>query len=205
MESIQLGTGVTSASWLRGTSSMRGSLRKSEWRVANSEWRIGMGIEQSSDQFLPGPASMAGFHGVGGVVLSANPQLPEGRDVWVDVSNQAIGRFRSVQYRGGSWTGNYAEFHSIPPHRPRIAEGVGDAFVARGADRHGGQSDYRRAHGTVRGFGKNASVAHSLLATKRTRVASSEWRIDVAQNSARLLATRYSLFAIRYSLLGTSS
>jgi hypothetical protein len=172
--------------------------------MANSEWRIGMCIERCSDQFLPGPAGMAGFYDIGRVVLPAHPQPSEGRDVWVDVPNPAGCRLRSGEYRGGARTGKYAKLHSIPPRRPRIAEGVGDAFAACREGRLGRQSGCRPACVTVRSGRKNAPLAHSLAATKRWRIAMGDWQSANSEEPGMNTASR-SLFAIRYSLFAFDS
>jgi len=163
-----------------------------------------MCIGRCSDQVLPGPAGMAGFHGIGRVMLSAYPQPSEGRDVWVDVPNPAGCRFGSSKYRGGAWTGKYAELHSIPPRRPRIAEGAGNAFAACREGRLGRESGYRRACITVRSGRKNAPLAHSLAATKRWRIAMGDWQSANSEEPRMNTATR-SLFAIRHSLFAFDS
>jgi hypothetical protein len=55
-----------------------------------------MGIDIArNDQFLPGPAGLAGIHGIGTGVLRAHARLSEGRDVWPVLSDQAFGVFDS--------------------------------------------------------------------------------------------------------------
>jgi len=185
-----------------------GRAANSEWRIANREVRIGMGVERSKHHFLPRSAGVAGLHVVGRVVLSADARLPEGGSVWTVVADQAGCGHGSGQYRGGSWTGKYADLCSIPPHRSRIAEGVGDTFAACGIGRHCQQSNHRCADGAMRGRRKDAPGAHSLATAKvwrtlmrRQQAANREWRIGTdhraSAKASSLFAIRYSLFALR--------
>jgi hypothetical protein len=157
-----------------------------------------MTVERSSDHFLSGLARLEGFHGAGRVVLPALPRLPEGRDVRIDVADQAIVCFCSGQYRRGSWTRKYAKLHSIPSHCTGFVEGVGDASAARGEGRNISQRADRCTHGSVRSSGKNAPSAHSLVAAKRRHMKNAGCRM--ARKTDRELRTaRGHLFAIRYS------
>jgi hypothetical protein len=171
-----------------------GLLRDAARLGRNSEWRVGMAVERSSDHFLSGPASLAGCHVACGILLSAVPRLPEGRDVWFDVADQAGICIHSCQYCGGAWAGKYEKFHSISSHRARFFEGAGDASAACGEGRRGSQNSDRFAHGSVRGRGENASSAHSLVAAKRRHI-NNDIGCRVAANAK--VAIRYSLFAIR--------
>jgi hypothetical protein len=176
-----------------------------------------MGVERFKDHFVPRLAGVAGLHGVGRVVLPADARLPEGGGVWAVVADQAGCGIGSGQYRGGTRTGEYTDICSIPAHRSRVAERVGDAFTACGEGRDRKQNAHRCADGAMRDLRKDAPGTHSLAATKswRTlmrskRIANRGWRIgiSVAIRYSRfaicapillLAPIRYSLFAIRYS------
>jgi hypothetical protein len=161
-----------------------------------------MSVDRFSNQFLPGPAGMAAFHGIGRVMLPAHPRFSKGRDVWVDIANQAFCRFCSCEYRGRSWTGKYPKLHSIPPHRPRIIKGAGDTSTARREDGHGPQSGHRCPNGAMREPCKNASIAYSIAAEKRRRIANGGSPMVSGRRSP--FTTRYSPLAIRIPAVTSS-
>src|SRR5690242_15159499 len=123
-----------------------------------------MRIERTSDQFLSGPARLAGWHGAGGGVLSAHAQISEGGDVYTYVPDSTICQLYSCQYRGGPWPRAYAKLHSVSANRARFAEGTRDAFVACCARRCDGSRRHRRGVGTLRDSRENGSIAHSVSA-----------------------------------------
>src|SRR5580693_2071288 len=134
--------------------------------MANGEWRIGMNDARFNDQVLSGPARLAGFHDIGRRMLSTDSLSSEGGDVRAHIANSAIGRFNTGKYRGRSWTRKYAVVHSVPAHRSRLAEGIGDALAARRTCRASRKGGYRASHSTMRVVGQNGSFAHPFTAAE---------------------------------------
>ncbi len=134
---------------------------------ANSEWRIGMALERSNDQFLQGSQGVAGCHGLGRVLLPINRCVSEGRDVRLDFADQAIRRVYSRKHRRGTRTGKYRELHPIPAHCTGIFEGTGDSSHSGRAcgDRKAFRS--RAGVGTVRWHRAHAARAHSITSAKK--------------------------------------
>src|SRR5262245_33859226 len=89
-----------------------------------------MNVERVNDQILSGPAGVAGFHDVGCVVLQVEPRFSEGRAVRPDLANPTIRDIDSRQYRGGTWTREYANVHSVSSYRTGFSERTGNASDA---------------------------------------------------------------------------
>src|ERR1700730_12496449 len=122
-----------------------------------------MGIDIArNDQFLPGPAGLAGIHGIGTGVLRAHARLSEGRDVWAVLSDQAFGVVDSGQHRGGIWTGKYPSIHPASADRSRLTEGAGDALVIGRAGRRNRHRNDGRSRGEVRICRQDAQIVHSF-------------------------------------------
>ena len=171
-----------------------------QWRIANGEWRIGRHVERNN-QFVSGSTSVAGFYGADGGVLSADAWVSEGRDLRIDIADQALRRLGSGEYRRGAWTREYKKLHSISSDRSRLSEGAGDASFNCGEDRHSCQSGCQSSDAEMRRSWKNAPCSHPIVTKQKHRV-NCEFPVNfIAVRTANF----YSLFAIRYSRLAGCS
>ena len=143
-----------------------------------------MNVERVNDQIISRPASVAGFDGVGCVVLSADPRFSKGRTVRLDFADQAICGIHSCQHRRGPRARKYANVHSVSSHRARVTEGARNpSYADRECRLERWQGD-RLAHRTMRGAWKDDSISHSLSAATGCDV-----------TMLLLFATRHSPFA----------
>ena len=140
--------------------------RSNKGRMANGEWRIGMRVERTSDQFLSGPAGLAGRHGIGGALLPVDESVSARRAVRNVVADQALGVVYSSQYRGRTRARKHAVVRPVPSHRPRIAQGIGNALAARRKGWAAQRQADRNTDGPMHKARKEAAITHSLAATE---------------------------------------
>src|SRR6185437_4592549 len=153
--------------------------------MANGEWRIGMNVERSDDKILSRPACLAGGNGVSGAQLPAHSRVPKRGDVRTYCSDPSLGGIDTGEYRGRSRSGEYPIVYPISAYRSGFLERVGDTLTTCGAGRRNDERRDNRANATMRSFGKDDSLAHSIVAG------------ECQEALIRMRAIRHSPFAIR--------
>jgi hypothetical protein len=101
--------------------------REEKWRVANGEWRIGMMIERPIDQFVPGPEGVAGCHDLGGVLLSIDTPMSQGRVVRTYIADRASVRVGTGEYCGRARAGKYRQLRAASSHSAGLTERTGNS------------------------------------------------------------------------------
>ena len=164
--------------------------REEKWRIVsgelNSEWRIGMAVDRSIDQFISGPEGLAGRHDLSGGLLSIDASISSRRTVWIDVADQARGGVGSSQHCGRSRSGKYRQLRATSPNITGLFERAGNAPAFGGARRHTASAGF--AAGSVRELGQNASCFDPVAAGEGREM-------KPLAIGYSLLATRHSLFA----------
>ena len=170
----------------------------SEWCAKTREWRTGMTVERAANQVLSGPASVAGLDDARRAVLPAREESAEGRDVRAVYADQAICRVDSGQYCGGIRAREHAQLYPISSHRPRLTEGIGNAFAACRPPRFFRPRSRGAGDGAMRAVGQNAAFLHPLASASRRRcpirtVTLRRPMKPVLRGELQLLTTHYSL------------
>jgi hypothetical protein len=135
-----------------------------KWRVANGEWRIGMAVDRTIDQFVSGPEGVAGCHDFGRVLLSTDAPVSSRRTVRTDVANQARGRIGSGQYCRRPWAGKYRKFRAASANLTRLFKGAGNTSAFGRARRYPSGARFTDSSHSVRELGQNASCFVTLTA-----------------------------------------
>ena len=128
-----------------------------------------MRIERPNDQFLPGPAGLAGRHGIGRSLLSVDEGVSAGRTICDVLANQACILVNSGKHRRRIWAGANAVIRSISPHCTRLTQGTGNTSVAGGTGRIVGQPADRRAHGSVHEAREETPSAYPFSAAENIK------------------------------------
>ncbi len=161
--------------------------RRKVKRMANGEWRMGVGYGARPNHVLSRSGSLAGCHGLGGGLFSGYQIISKIRIIRLNVANQAIRQLNSGKYCRGTWSRNHCLVHSFLPDCARVFEGIGNAFdtFKSRAINHGRPS--QKAYCRLRVSWKNGAWNDKIIAC----------------STVIPLATRHSLFAIRYSLFAS--
>jgi hypothetical protein len=138
--------------------------REEKWRVANGEWRIGMMIERPIDQFVSGPEGVAGCHDLGGVLLSIDTPMSQGRVVRTYIADRASVRVGTGEYCGRARAGKYRQLRAASANLAGLSERAGNASAFGGARRYSAGAGFATGSRSVRELGQNASCFDTVAA-----------------------------------------
>src|SRR5665213_901164 len=141
-----------------------------------------MAVERTTDQFISGPESVAGCHGLGGGMRCFDAPVAARRTVRTDVADQTCGGIHSGEYRGRSRAGEYRQLRSAFANLTGFSQGTGDTFALGRSRRRAARESFAAASGSMRKLGQNASCSHTVAAGK-------------GRAAMMPFAIRYSLFA----------
>ncbi len=97
-------------------------------RMANGEWRMGVGDGGSHDQPVQRPARLARSYGPCRSLLCVDTKISEGRTIWPDVANSKGLFFYRSKHSRRAWPREHTVIHSVSSNRARISQRSRNAF-----------------------------------------------------------------------------
>jgi hypothetical protein len=133
-------------------------------RMANGEWRMGVGDGARPDYVLSRSGSLAACNGFGGRLLSGHEILSQIRTLRSDVTNQTICQFNPGKHCGGTREREHRIVCSVLQNSAGVAERIGNAFdplkPCTASQRRSGQ----KTHCRLRVCRTHVAGPHSLVA-----------------------------------------